>query len=205
MFNLYGCIVAIGDNWTRKRVVERISGIAPNLQFITAVHPKAIIGKEVRIGRGTVIMPGSIVNANSQIGDFCILNTNSSLGHDSHMEDFSSMSSGVCAGGGFYLGNFSAVCIGTRIIEQVKVHEHSIIGAGSLVIKDIPGYVVAYGSPARVVRERKRGEYYLRGSKKKRPHLPFIIEQYEDAMASSASNMLPHQNPHVLPVMSTKY
>ncbi len=199
MFNLYGCIVAIGDNWTRKRVVDRISGIAPNLHFISAIHPKAIIGKEVHIGRGTVIMPGSIVNANAEIGDFCILNTNSSLGHDSLMEDFSSMSSGVCAGGGFYLGKFSAVCIGAHIIEHVKVHEHSIIGAGSLVIKNIPGYVVAYGSPARVVRERKRGEYYLRGSKKKTPNLPFMMEQYADAMAPRSSNTLPHQNRNVLP------
>lgn len=174
MFNVYGGIVAIGDNWTRKSVVDRISMIAPNFEFITSIHPKAVIGKDVHIGKGTVIMPGAIVNANSKMGDFCILNTNSSLGHDSIMDDFSSMASGITAGGGFYLGKFSAVCLGTNIIENVRVMEHTVIGAGSLVVKDVRGYVVAYGSRARIVRERKVGERYLSGGKRKIPILPLM-------------------------------
>ena len=165
MFNLYGGIVAVGDNWTRKSVVDRISGIAPNFKFITSIHPNAIIGKDVRIGTGSIIMPGAVVNTNSNMGDFCILNTNASLGHDGNMEDFSSMASGVIAGGGFHLGKFSAVCLGAHIIENIRVKEHSVIGAGSLVLKDVQGYVLAYGSPARIVRKRKVGERYLSGGK----------------------------------------
>ncbi len=174
MFNLHGGIVAIGDNWTRKNVVERISEIAPNFKFITSIHPKAVIGKDVQIGKGTIIMPGAIVNANSRLGDFCVLNTNATLGHDSFMDDFSSMASGVTAGGCFYLGKFSAVCLGANIIENIRVMDHTVIGAGSLVIKDVRGREVAYGSPAHKVRKRKAGERYLSGGKRKIPKLSLV-------------------------------
>ncbi len=174
MLNIYGGIVAIGDNWIRKSVMERILEIVPNFRFISSIHPKATIGKNVKVGNGTIIMPGAIVNANCEIRDFCILNTNSSLGHDSVMDDFSSISSGVTSGGCFYLGKFSAVCLAAKIIENIRVMEHTVIGAGSLVVKDVTDCVVVYGSPARIVRKRKAGERYLTGGKRVAPSLPLL-------------------------------
>jgi sugar O-acyltransferase (sialic acid O-acetyltransferase NeuD family) len=164
-FNLFGVIIAIGDNWIRKKVADKIARISPKLTFITIIHPDATIGKDVNIGKGTVIMPGAIVNANCSIGDFCILNTNSSLDHDSHMDHFSSLAPRVCTGGNLSLGRFSAVCLGANIIENITIEEQTVIGAGSLVISSIESYVVAYGSPARVIRNRKAGDSYLTGLK----------------------------------------
>ncbi len=164
-FNLYGVILAIGNNWTRKRVAEKIGIIAPNLVFVTSIHPSAIIGKDVEIGQGTVIMPGAIINTNSRVGDFCIVNTNSSLGHDGNMQNFSSIASGVCTGGNLLLGRFSAISLGANVIEYITIGEHSVIGAGSLVVENVKGYLVVYGSPARTVRRRRAGDTYLSGDK----------------------------------------
>jgi len=38
------------------------------------------------------------------------------------------------------------------VLEDVNIGANALIGAGSLVLKDIPDGVVAYGSPAKVVR-----------------------------------------------------
>ena len=168
-FNVYGGIVAIGDNWSRSRMVNRILNIVPGFDFVTAVHPAAVTGKNVRIGSGTVIAPGTIVNANAVIGEHCLLNTSSSLGHDSIMGDYSSLAPRVCTGGGLYLGTCSAISIGANVIENIIIGNHSVIGAGSLVLTDVPGKVVSYGSPARVVRTRRIGEPYLSGPKKDAP------------------------------------
>lgn len=162
-FNIQGAILAIGNNWTRKDMVEKIYDIAPRLEYISTVHPSAILGKDVNIGKGSVIMPGAIVNANSNIGDFCILNTNSSLGHDGIMKDFSSIASGVCTGGNLLLGRFSAISLGANIIEKISVGEHSVIGAGSLVVKDVDSFSVVYGAPARHIRSRNIEDPYLSG------------------------------------------
>ncbi len=162
---LYGGIVAVGNNWIRKELVEKISNLAPEFQFVSVVHPSASIGNGVYIGQGSVIMPGVIVNCNSWVGDFCIINTNASLGHDSRMNNFSSLAPRVCTGGNFVLGKFSAICLGANIIENVTVAEQTIIGAGSLVINDVPGFVVAYGVPVKVVRTRAVGDPYLTGDR----------------------------------------
>jgi len=161
--DIYGAIVAIGNNWTRKEMVNKIGNIAPVLEMVTVIHPDATVGMGVNIGKGSFIAPGAIVNANSLLGDFCILNTNSSLGHDGKMENFSSMASGVCTGGNLLLGQYSAISLGANVIENITVGKHSIVGAGSLVIDDVEGHSVVYGSPARFVRRRKTGDPYLNG------------------------------------------
>ncbi len=165
-FNLSGGIVAIGDNWTRSAVVEKVMNIVPEFNFINAIHPNAVIGKDVTIGKGAVIVPGVIVNANSIIADHCILNTNSSLGHDGYMSDFTSLASGVCTGGNFTLGSYSAISLGSKVIENITIGEHTVVGAGSLVIRDLKNNVIAYGSPAKVARAREAGEKYLAGISK---------------------------------------
>ena len=86
-----GAIVAIGDNSIRSKVTARVREVCPDLQFVSAIHPKTSIAKDVSVAEGTVIMAGVTINPCCSIGQFCILNTNSSLDHDSVMEDFSSL------------------------------------------------------------------------------------------------------------------
>lgn len=56
---------------------------------------------------------------------------------------------------------------GAILLPGVRVGENSVIGAGSLVNKDIPANVVAVGSPCRVLREitQRDREYYHKGWK----------------------------------------
>lgn len=160
-YNIFGGIVAIGDNWTRKQVVSKILKIVPKFKFISVVHPNSILGKNVKIGEGTAIMPGVIVNTNSNIGNHCILNTFSSLDHDGNMQDYSSLAPRVGIGGNFTLGKYSAICLGTHIIENIKIGYHTVVGAGSLVLSDVPNNTLAYGSPTSIIRKRAVGDPYL--------------------------------------------
>ncbi len=156
-----GGIIAIGDNWTRGRMAEKIRLLAPDFTFITAVHPSAQIGRGVSIGAGTVLMAGTIVNSDSRIGVHCILNTKSSLDHDCIMDDFSSLAPGVTTGGVVQIGAYSAISLGANIIHGKNIGAHTVIGAGALVRENILDHCVAYGVPARVIRKRAEGERYL--------------------------------------------
>jgi len=158
---LKGVIVAIGDNFIRSKVATRIRGMCPNLPFITTIHPKASIATEVSIGEGTVVMAGVSINPCSSIGRFCILNTNSSLDHDSILEDFASLAPGATTGGKCHIGQYSAIGIGANLIHGIQIGEHTVIGAGSLVMKSIESFIVAYGVPAKVIRNRDPGDKYL--------------------------------------------
>ena len=90
--DIYGGVLAIDNNWMRKEIYKRVQSICGEFNFITIIHPSAIIGKNVIIGRGSLVMAGVVINSDSQIGEFCLLKMQSSLGHEGIMRNFSSLS-----------------------------------------------------------------------------------------------------------------
>lgn len=158
---LRGVIVAVGDNFIRSEVAARVGEICLDLPFVSAIHPKASIAKNASIGEGTVIMAGVAINPCCSIGRFCIVNTNSSIDHDSVMEDFSSLAPGVATGGNCRIGGYSAVGIGAVLVHDIRIGEHTVIGAGSTALNNIDSFKLAYGTPATAIRDRKPGDKYL--------------------------------------------
>ena len=156
-----GIIVAIGDNSIRSDVAETIYGLCPDLDYVSAIHPRATIGRDVSIGDGTVIMAGAVINPCCSIGRGCIINTTASLDHDSVMGDFSSLAPGAITGGNCVIGQHAAISIGATLLHGISVGEHTVIGAGATVLENIDAYKMAHGIPAKVVRERKAGDKYL--------------------------------------------
>lgn len=154
-------IVAIGDNFGRRLVTNKIKSINNEFHFINAIHPSAIIGKDVKIGDGTVVTAGAIINANARIGNHCIINTQASVDHDVVIGDYSSIAPGASVGGNAIIGNLSAISMGSNIIQKIKIGNGTLIGAGSTVIRDIPDAVLAYGLPAKVIRQRNADEKYI--------------------------------------------
>lgn len=158
---IVGGLIAIGDNWSRGRMAEKIRSLAADFAFVTAAHPSAQIARGVSIGAGTVLMAGVVVNSDSRIGAHCILNTRASLDHDCIMDDCSSLAPGGTTGGTVTIGAYSAISLGVNILHGKTVGAHTVVGAGALVREDLPDHCVAYGVPARVIRRRAEGEKYL--------------------------------------------
>lgn len=159
--DIYGGVLAIENNWMRKEVYERVQSICGELNFITIIHPTSIIGKNVIIGRGSLVMAGVVINSDSEIGEFCLLKMQSSLGHEGIMENYSSLSFGVITGGNLKLGTFSNISFSTSVIENIKIGAHTFIGAGSLILNNIPSFSVAYGVPAVNNRKRRKDEEHF--------------------------------------------
>ncbi|OBX27188.1 sugar O-acyltransferase (sialic acid O-acetyltransferase NeuD family) [Gelidibacter algens] len=159
--NIEGIVIGIGDNSTRKAAYQKIKKIAPQLEFVSIIHPSATIALDVSIPEGTVIMPNAVINANAKVGRFCILNTASTLGHDCKMADFSSLASGVTVAGSVQIGAGSAVCLGATIIQNLTIGDNTVIGAGSLVLKSIGNNKMAYGAPIHTIKDRSPNSKYL--------------------------------------------
>ncbi len=153
--------VAIGDNWRRQEATRRAESLVPGIVFATVVHPRATVAPDVELGPGSVVLPGAVVVSGSRLGRGCIVNTLASLDHEGLLGDFASLAPGVIAGGRVQVGEGSAVGLGARLVHRIRVGRHSVVGAGSLVLDDVPDGVVAYGSPARVIRPRRPDEPYL--------------------------------------------
>lgn len=158
-----GCkiFIAVGDGWLRHKIVEKIIRIVPHIEFISAIHPSAILARGVVIGKGVAIMAGVIINSDCKIGDFAILNTKSSLDHDGIMHEYSSLLPNAVTGGSVEIGAFSVISIGASILHGKKVGNHSIIGAGAVLTCNCEPNTIMYGIPAKKIRSREIGEKYL--------------------------------------------
>jgi sugar O-acyltransferase (sialic acid O-acetyltransferase NeuD family) len=161
-YDIHGGIITIGDNWSRKVVYDFIKKLIPDFKFVNAIHPSTIIGMNVVLGVGVVIMAGCIINPNAIVGDFCFFATGAHLEHDSKIGEFASISAGSITGGKVNIGKYSAVTLGVVIMDRVNIGENTVVGSGSLVTKDLPDNVLAYGNPARIIRPRKLGEKFLK-------------------------------------------
>jgi sugar O-acyltransferase (sialic acid O-acetyltransferase NeuD family) len=156
-----GLVIAIGDNWWRRRVCSDLLLRCPKLRFPVVKHPSSVIASDAEICQGTAILAGSHVGPGSRVGEFCIINTGSSLDHDCEMHDFASIAPGVFTGGFVQIGKCSAVGVGASISDRISVGSHAVVGTGAVVVRNIPDLVVAYGNPARVQRPRREGEAYM--------------------------------------------
>jgi len=143
-------LVAVGDCSARLRLAQEFR--AAGFDLVIAIHPNALVAGDVRIGSGTVIAAGAVVCAGATVGENVILNTSSSIDHDCVVEDGVHICPGVHLGGRVRVGFGAWIGIGSTIIDKVEIGRHTVVGAGSLVLKSLPEGVVAYGIPARVVR-----------------------------------------------------
>jgi sugar O-acyltransferase (sialic acid O-acetyltransferase NeuD family) len=155
------CVVAIGHNATRRACVERVSTACPAMNFPAVVHPSAMVAPGVMLGEGTVVMAGVMINPGCVIGRHCILNTGSHLDHESRLEDYASLAPGVVTGGNVQVGPGTAICLGALVINGIHIGSDVVVGAGALVMHDLPDACVAYGSPACRIRARKPADNYL--------------------------------------------
>ncbi len=147
-------IIGIGDNQARERVAERAK--QAGVRFVSAVHRSVLIGSDVEIGTGSVLMPNVVLNAAAVIGEHVIINTSASVDHDCIVEDFAHISPGVNLAGGVTVGRGAHIGIGACAVPGVHIGEWAKVGAGSTVKSDVPPYATVVGNPAESLRSRLR-------------------------------------------------
>lgn len=73
--------------------------------------------------------------------------------HEYRDPSLSIIEQGVFEKGPIRIGKGSWIGLRCSILSGVTIGEHCVIGAGSIVTKDIPSYSIAVGTPARVIKK----------------------------------------------------
>lgn len=141
--------IAVGDNSLREKLQEEFE--LNGYSIATLIHPSAVIGDEVEIGSGTVVMAGVVINSSSKIGKGCILNTSCSIDHDNVLEDYVHVSPGAHLAGTVHIGRKNWIGIGSIIINNVSICEGCKIGAGAVIVRNINEAGTYVGVPAKKV------------------------------------------------------
>lgn len=146
-------VVTIGNDKTGKHARARraISEflIKHGLKPISVIHPTAFIDKNVKLGIGVQILAGAKVMVNATIGDWCIINTNASVDHDCILGEGVEVAPHGALNGEIRVGENSFIGSNAVILPKTKIGSCSVVGAGSVVVKDVVDGIVVVGNPAR--------------------------------------------------------
>lgn len=145
----YEIFVGIGNNATRQRIHELFETVGASIPVL--IHPNAVVGEQVEIGSGTVVMAGVVINCCTSIGKGCIINTGSTIDHDNKIDDFVHISPGVHLAGTVKVGKGSWLGIGSVVINNVNISSGCKIGAGAVVVSDTNESGIFVGVPAKKI------------------------------------------------------
>ena len=105
-----------------------------------------------------ILDPGGI-----EIGDNVLFSPRVSIYTAKHAFDVKERSAGACFAKNVTIGNNVWVVVGAHMNCGITIGGNTAIGAGSVIIRDIPANVVAAGGPGRVIRkitEADKSDYF---------------------------------------------
>ena len=144
-------VVAIGSPRVKKAIVERLQAY-PNIRFATLVDPSVLLSGSVTIDEGSIICAGSVLTVDIEIGKHVAINLNCTVGHDAVLQDYATVYPGVHISGNVTVGQCVELGTGSQIIQGKKIEHKIVVGAGSVVTKDLLEQGTYVGAPVRRVK-----------------------------------------------------
>lgn len=146
--------VAIGDSRIRERVTNEVYSLTEK-NPINLIHPDVFFSELATIGCGNFVNCGAKINAGARIGDHTIIEANAVVSSSCVIHDYVRIAPGVNLASLVTLKKGAFLGIGSNIILGITIGEWAIVGAGAVVIRDIPPGVTAVGVPAEVIKKKK--------------------------------------------------
>ncbi|HLO38834.1 MAG TPA: acetyltransferase [Lacibacter sp.] len=124
-------------------------------QFVNFVHPSSVVAPSATITNGLQLEALSIIASCTEIGFAVNIKRGTSIGHHCKLDDYVTVNPGVTMSSQVKVGTQTMIGAGTVIREGISIGRNCVIGMGSVVLKDLPDDVVAYGNPCVVIKDNK--------------------------------------------------
>ena len=148
--NEYYYMIAIGGANGKERIKIHDKIKLEGLNPISAIHQSSYVSSDSILGEGIQVLPNATINPRVKIGKCCIINTSASIDHECEIGDAVHIGPGAKLAGCISIGDYSFIGTNATILPNIKIGKNVIIGAGSVVTKNIPDNVIAFGNPCKV-------------------------------------------------------
>lgn len=142
--------VAIGDNETRKIIIEKLK--QKNAKIINLIHPSAVVSEKCNMGINDFIGAKAVVNCETNIADGVIINTDSSVDHNCEIGEYSHICVNAHLAGDCVVGKLCLIGTSSSIINSINITDNVIVGAGAVVVKNIEECGTYVGVPAKKIK-----------------------------------------------------
>jgi sugar O-acyltransferase (sialic acid O-acetyltransferase NeuD family) len=142
-------LIALGKPTLRAAMRNRFE--QKGAKFTRLIHESCVIGRRVQLEPGVILCPRITLTCDISIGANTALNINTAVGHDAsigsdcQISSFCDITGYVRVGNGVFMGSRASIIPGKR------VGDGTVVGAGSVVVSNIPANVTVFGSPARLL------------------------------------------------------
>jgi acetyltransferase-like isoleucine patch superfamily enzyme len=122
------------------------------------IAPSAHISPSVRVGMNSLVFPGVYLGCEVELGHLCwahggtVVEHHSRIGHNVLFGAAAAIGSFSAVGSHSFLGN------GVVTVPEARIGCGTLVGTGSLVVKELPSHVIAYGRPALPIRPVRAGD-----------------------------------------------
>lgn len=145
-------ICAIGAPAARRDVTRLLA--MRDAPMGTFVHDRAVLGDNIQLGVGSIVCPDVLITCDVVIGDNVHINIGCTIAHDVTIGDFSTLSPACNLNGDVRIEDGVFLGTAVTVIPGKTVGSGAVVGAGSLVLKNIPPRVTAFGNPCVIVAKR---------------------------------------------------
>lgn len=138
----------LGEPKWRKIYIEKI--LEKGGEFITLIHPTALIQRNSHIGNGCIITHFSNVSCDTHIGNYAAI-LNSGVGHDAWVGDYCVLSGRVSVNGFVFVDDEAYLACGVCVAPHKKIGKGAFCGMGSVVISNVKPGITVFGNPAKKI------------------------------------------------------
>lgn len=146
--------IASGEPYLREILSKKLEDATYKL--CTLIHPDITIAEDTVIENGCIICKGTIITDDVYIGKCSMVNLLCSIGHDANIGKYCAIQPHCSISGNVHIGESTHIGTYTAIRDEVIIGPNCIIGMGSIVTKNIKANSIAYGSPAKIIRENDK-------------------------------------------------
>ncbi|HOY21392.1 MAG TPA: hypothetical protein PLC89_29025 [Haliscomenobacter sp.] len=128
----------------------------PNDRLPNIISKRAFLAPTVELAPGACVMQFASISQNAKIGQCTILAPHALVGHDTMIGPLCHISSTSVVGSRINIGKVVTIGLHATVIEFCNIGDYALVGAASLVLKDIPSGQIWVGHPAKYFREVSR-------------------------------------------------
>lgn len=139
------------DNYWKRLDMIAALGVPAN-RMPALIHPLASVGPDCVLGHNTVLMAGVVLTASVRLQPHVGILPNTVLSHDVTIGEGTLIGAGVLIAGGVQVGGSCYIGSGSKILQEVIIGEHALVGLGSTILHSVPPRTVVAGNPARLLR-----------------------------------------------------
>ncbi len=125
-------------------------------QFATVVFPDVTSASDLSGSKNSIFLGACSISNNVEMGNDILVQGFAIVGHDAEVGDGCTISNHAFVGGGAKLGRFSTIHPHAVVLPAVTIGEGSVVGAGSVVTKNVEPYTTVFGAPAKIISRMER-------------------------------------------------